>query len=210
MSERDWSAVDVTGDPRLLLGRRKSSKKFEVHRVDVHEDLFDELREIAQAALDELSEREPKPYSTFGATTSDDYFDVEVSDIPRRRDKRKKEEDPEAYEIASALQMIAETDDHPTMDADQLREANPSLYAIAFESQGQYVGFIRNRNPQNVIKPGLRYLQYGDTLRGRASRCRCSVQLVGHRSSVSACSMASCLSASASSRRRRALSNQGR
>lgn len=165
MSERDWSAVDITGDPRLLLGRRKGSKRFDVHRVDVHEDLFDDLRAIAQEALDQLSEREAKTYSTFGAMTRDDYFDVDVSDIPQRRDGRRKEDDPEAYEIASALKMISETDNHPTMDADQLRDANPSLYAISFDSHGEYVGFIRNRNPRNVVKPGLRYLQYGDTLK---------------------------------------------
>lgn len=165
MSQRDWSKVDLTGDPRLLLARRKSSKKLDVYRVDLHEDLFGDLRAIGVAALKELARRDAKPYSAFGAATGDDYFDLDVADIPERRDRRKKEDDPEAHEVASALQMIADTDDHPTMSADDLREAEPSLYAIVFESGGDYIGFVRNRNPQSIIKPGLRYLQYGDTLK---------------------------------------------
>src|SRR6266571_2385935 len=86
-------------------------------------------------------------------------------DIPQRRDKRKREEDPEAYEIASALAMIRECDRHPPMNAEKLRDADPSLYAIVFESGGEYVGFVRNVSPRRPVKPGLRYLQYGDTLR---------------------------------------------
>jgi hypothetical protein len=162
---RDWTETDLSGDPRLLLGQRKSSKKIEVHQVQLHEDLFGDLRSIAQSAIEELRRRDAKPYSTFASKTGDDYFDVDVSDIPRRRDMRKREDDPEAYEIASALAMIADTDDHPVMTAEELREADPSLYAIVFESEGDYVGFIRNSPPRRAVRPGLRYFQYGETLR---------------------------------------------
>lgn len=165
MTERDWTQTDLSGEPRLLLGQRKSSKKIEVHRVDVHQELFEDLRSIAQTAIAELERRDPKAYSIFASKTGDDYFDVDVSDIPQRRDKRKKEDDPEAWEIASALSMVAECDDHPRMTAEQLRAADPSLYAIVFESQGEYIGFVRNSPPRRRIKPGLRYLQYGDTLK---------------------------------------------
>lgn len=160
-----WDGVDLAGQPRLLLGQRKSSKKIEVYRVEVHQELFDDLRSIAQGAIVELQRREAKPYSTFASKTSDDYFDVEVSDIPQRRNKRKREEDPEASEIASALVMIADCDDHPVMTAAELRNADPSLYAIVFEGHGDYVGFIRNAPPRRPLKPGLKYLQYGDTLK---------------------------------------------
>lgn len=161
----DWGVVDVSGDPRLLLGQRKASRRIEVHRVDVHQDLHEDLRSIAQLALDELQQREPKTYSTFASKTSDDYFDVDVSDIPQRRDRRKREDDPEAYEIASALAMVAECDNHPVMSADELRSADPTLYAIVFETQAKYVGFIRNSSPKRPVRPGLKYLQYGNVLK---------------------------------------------
>jgi hypothetical protein len=165
VTTRDWTQTDISGQPRLLLGQRKSSKKIEVHRIQLHQDLFDDLRSIAQSAIAELERRDAKPYSTFASKTGDDYFDVDVSDIPRRRDMRRREDDPEAYEIASALAMIADTDTHPVMTAEELRDADPSLYAIVFESDGDYVGFIRNSPPRRPVRPGLRYLQYGDTLR---------------------------------------------
>jgi hypothetical protein len=160
-----WDGVDLAGEPRLLLGQRKGSKKIEVHRIEVHQELFEDLRSIAQGAIAELQRREAKPYSTFASKTGDDYFDVEVTDIPQRRNRRKREDDPEAYEIASALAMIADCDDHPVMTAPELRNADPSLYAIVFEGNGDYVGFIRNASPRRPVKPGLKYLQYGDTLK---------------------------------------------
>lgn len=97
--------------------------------------------------------------------TGDDYFDVDVSDIPQRRNKRKREEDPQAYEIASALKMISDCDHHPVVSAEQLREAEPTLYAIVFESNEKYVGFVRNASPRRRVRPGLKYLQYGNALK---------------------------------------------
>lgn len=45
----EWNGVDLAGEPRFLLGRRKSSKTIEVRRVDVHQDLFDDLRRLLKA-----------------------------------------------------------------------------------------------------------------------------------------------------------------
>jgi hypothetical protein len=165
MTQRDWAQTDVSGQPRLLLGERKPSKKVEVHRVELHHELLGDLRAIAQTAVAELGRREAKPYSPFAAKTSDDYFDVDLSDIPNWHDKRRREDDPEAYEMASILAMVAQCDSHPPMTPDQLRRANPTLYAIVFEDTTGYVGFIRNVSPRRILKPGLKYLQYGDTLK---------------------------------------------
>lgn len=165
MTKRDWTHTDLSGQPRLLLGQRKSSKRIEVHRVELHEDLFGDLRSIASSAIAEVQRRDPRPYFTFASKTGDDYFDVDVSDIPERRDLRKREDDPEAYEIASALTMVAECDAHSVMTAEELRHADPNLYAIVFEQDGDYVGFVRNASPRRPVRAGLRYLQYGDTLK---------------------------------------------
>jgi hypothetical protein len=73
MTRRDWTEMDVSGQPRLLLGQRKSSKKIMVHRVELHQDLFDDLCSIAQGAVAELERGDAKPYSTFASKTGDDY-----------------------------------------------------------------------------------------------------------------------------------------
>lgn len=165
MAGGNWAQTDISGKLRLLLGQRKSSKQIEAHRVELHEDLFDDLRSIASRAIADIQHRDAKPYFTFATKTSDDYFDVDISDIPRRRNQRKREEDPEAHEIASALTMIADCDSHPAMNAEQLRHADPTLYAIVFEKGGDYVGFVRNISPRRPVRPGLRYFQYGNTLK---------------------------------------------
>lgn len=162
---KDWTKTNLSGPPRLLLGRRKSSKKIDVHRVEVHENVFEDFRDIAKYTIIELKRRDPKPYSAFAGKDPDDYFDIDTDDIPRRKDRRKREDDPEAWEIASTLAMVADCDQHPTLTAEELRQAASSLYAIVFEHGGEYVGFIKCVSPKRAIKPGWKYLQYGDTLR---------------------------------------------
>lgn len=162
----DWRDVNVDGDPRFVLGWRGGTKKIKAQRVDVGEDLFDELRSIARSALDAIEEREAKPYAPFGAITKDDYFDIDVTDLPRKRDRRKREDDPAAYSLSSAITMITATDEHAVMTAEELRECKPpDLYAIVFKSKHEYVGFVRNVSPQKPLKPGWKFLRYGDTLR---------------------------------------------
>lgn len=162
----DWSDVHIQGDPRFLLGWRGGTKRIKAQRVDVGGDLFDELRWIARSALDGLEQREPKPYAPFGAITKDDYFDIDVTQLPRKRDRRKREDDPEAYSVSSMITMVTAADDHPVMTAEDLRQCkSPSLYAIVFESRYGFVGFVRNVSPRKPLQPGWKFLRYGDTLR---------------------------------------------
>jgi hypothetical protein len=162
----DWTNVDLSGDPRMLLGRRTSAKRVDLHRVEVDAGLFEDLRLIAASALEELARRDAKTYSEFGHATSDDYFEIEVSELPMRRDGRKREDDPKAFRPASALDMTVNADSYPTLDAEELRDFKADLYVLAFEDGADgYVCFVRKRSPQRPIKPGLRFLQYGDTLR---------------------------------------------
>jgi hypothetical protein len=165
MTDRNWADVDLSGTPRLLLGRRPASKRIEVHRVEIHQDLFPALREIAGSALAELEQREPKAYSAFGSMTSDDYFDVDVTEIPRRIDRRGKETDASAHEIATALEMVEMTDQHHPMSRAEILASKPTLYVIVFENDGEYIGFVRAASPRQRLKPGVRFLQYDDTLK---------------------------------------------
>lgn len=161
-----WSDIDLSGDPRMLLGRRTSSKRLELHRVEVDQNLFEDLRAIARSALGELDRRDAKPYSEFGHATSDDYFEIDVSDLPMRRDRRKREDHPEALQPASALNMTVDADGYPALDAEELRDFEASLYVLAFEhGDGGYICFVRKQSPRRPLKPGLRFLQFGDTLR---------------------------------------------
>jgi hypothetical protein len=164
LKERDWQRLNLTGDPRLLLAQRRG-KRIDAYRVEVHQNLFETLRDIATSAVGELERRDPKAWSPFGAMTHDDYFDVDVPGIPLKIDRRRKPDDPAAQEIASALQMVARTDEHPTVSRDQLLALKPTLYAIVFEDDGEYIGFVRAASPRSTIKPGVKFLQYDNVLK---------------------------------------------
>lgn len=164
MTERDWQSVNLTGEPRLLLAQRRG-KRIDAYRVDVHQDLFGTLRDIATNAIGELERRDPKAWSPFGAMTGDDYFDVDVPGLPLKIDRRRKADNPAAQEIASALQMVAQTDGHSTVSREQLLALKPTLYAIVFEDDGEYIGFVRATSPRTPVKPGLKFLQYDNALK---------------------------------------------
>lgn len=147
----------------MLLGRRKSSKRFDVNQVEIHQDLFSEIRSICMATLVELDRREAKGYFPFATATSDDYLVVDVSDLPKREDRRKTGD--EAFEPAAALAMIAATDEFSSLSAAELRGVTPSMYAFSFKTAEGYIGFIRNTSPRRRVDPGLRFLKFEDTLR---------------------------------------------
>lgn len=158
-----WASMDLSGQPRMLLGRRKSSKRFDVNRVEIHMDLFDEVRSICRSSLAELDSREAKPYFPFATATADDYLELDITNLPQRHDKRKKND--AALEPAAALSLVADTDRHVSLTAAELRDAAPSMYAFSFKVAEGYVGFIRNTSPRRRVNPGLRFLKFEDTLR---------------------------------------------
>jgi hypothetical protein len=147
----------------MLLGRRKGSGRFDVHQIDVHADLFEDVRAICRAALTELDRREAKPYFPFGTATTDDYLEVDVSEVPQRVDARKK---PGASsEPAAALTLVAGTDTYDSLTASELRTTSLTMYAFVFKTDEGYVGFIRNTNPHRRVTPGVRFLKFENALR---------------------------------------------
>ncbi len=163
MTEQTWQEIDLSGKPRMLVGRRKGSKRFDANQVELHADLFDEVRSICGAALAELDRREAKPYFPFAAASTDDYLVVDVTDLPGRVDRRKKAD--AAAEPAAALSLISETDSHKSLTATELRNNTLTMYAFSFKVDDGYVGFIRNTNPRRRVTPGLRFLRFENVLR---------------------------------------------
>lgn len=173
-----WETTSLDGDPRFIVGYRKASGLMDCYNIEIHRDLFPDLRQIARAALGFLGRSTGRPYAPFGALEEDEHFVLERSEIPRPVQKTKRglsrdhsrSEDAnspdELFGVAEALRIIDETDHHPVLSAADLREASRfNLYAISFHIGNSFMGFIRQANPRRSLRPGLRYLQYGDTLK---------------------------------------------
>lgn len=163
MTDGGWQTIDLSGKPRMLVARRTSSKKFWANQVELHADLFDEIRGICTAALAELDRRDAKPYAPFAAASRDDYLEVDVSGLPRRIDHRRRND--AVGEPAALLALIEGVDSLESLSASQLRASTPSMYAFVFETDDGFVGFVRNASPRRVVKPGLRYLRFENVLR---------------------------------------------
>ncbi len=164
MTQHTWQELNLSGKPRMLVGRRKASKRFEANQVELHADLFAEVRGICRATLAELDRREAKPYFPFAAPSSDDYLEIDITGLPERVDRRKA--DDAETEPASALSLVAYTDRHHPLTASELRRARLTMYAFSFKLEDGYVGFIRNANPRRRLTPGVRFLRFENALRG--------------------------------------------
>lgn len=156
-----WPELSLEADPRLVVGFRKGSGLIDCHRVQIHEDTFHEFRQIATEAISRISNLTRRPYDYFGALEEDEFFALANSDIPIPS-----QQTPGSEETASALRIVAQTDQHPLLPPDRLRTGMKlNLYMISFPTPSGFLGFIRQTGPQRSIKPGIRYFQYGDTLK---------------------------------------------
>ena len=174
-----WQTTSLDSDPRFIVGYRKTSGLMDCYVMELHQDLFRDLREIGRASLDYLGRSTERPYAPFGALEEDQYFVLKRNDIPRPVQTRKRRglardnarsagdtSPDELHGVAEALRIIDETDQHPVLSPADLHEASRfNLYAISFHVSNGFFGFIRQANPRRSLKPGLRYLQYGDTLK---------------------------------------------
>ena len=169
----------LDNDPRFIVGYRKPSGLMDCYMIDIHQDLFEDFREIGRDTLDYLGRSTERPYAPFGALEDDQYFTLERSDVPSpaptgnegglaRNDSRLADDTTphQLHGVAEALRIIDETDQHPVLPpADLHSKSKLNFYAISFQIDNGFVGFIRQTNPRRSLKPGLRYLQYGDTLK---------------------------------------------
>ena len=156
-----WPELNLNEDPRLVVGFRKGSGLIDCYQVQIHEDTFDEFRQIATGAISRIPNLTRRPYDYFGALEEDEYFSLANTAIPTRSRRT-----PGAEETAAALRIVAQTDQHPLLPADRLRAGlRLNFYMMSFPTPTGFLGFIRQTAPQRSVKPGLRYFQYGDTLK---------------------------------------------
>lgn len=163
MKAKKWAELDLSSKPRMIVGRRKSSKQFDAHQVEMHSDLFQDVRNICQSTLLELDRRESRPYAPFAVASGDDYLEIDVSGMPRRVDHRKRQDADS--EPAALLGLIGDVDGLASLGAAELRSSAPTMYAFAFEAAEGFIGFVRNTNPRRRVKPGYRYLRFENALR---------------------------------------------
>lgn len=160
-----WLDLRLQGDPRLIIGYRQPSGIISCRRVELHEETFRFFKEVTNNAISRIQTLTRRQYAYFGALEEDEYFFLKNSVIPERP-LLNRGRSPGTTELASAIKMVKETDNHPVLSIDELRAGKKmQLYMISYYTDLGYIGFIRKSNPQKSISSGHRYFQYGEALK---------------------------------------------
>jgi hypothetical protein len=185
--DHDWQAVDLSGDPHLVLGRRKG-RGIEAARLDVHIDLFADMREACLSALQTIATTRGRAYEPNAQIeTGEEHFLFSVADLASLIPQPSSETNAK---VDDGLNELAESAESNVRDASPaafypallgcLRDPGslnlltrsdffrftPLFYAIMWQqSDDKWVSFIRKTNPRQFFKAGRRWCQYSDALK---------------------------------------------
>lgn len=154
MVDINWTGIDLSGDPRLIVGRRPRPKHLEAERVDVHQDAHPALREIAETAVQELADTQQRVYEPFAELEiGEEHFELQVGVGAAGADG------------AELPRLISVVDELTSVDARDLKEQQNLFYALCWTSSAGVTGFVRQTDPVRVLRHGRRFFQYQDALR---------------------------------------------
>jgi hypothetical protein len=187
-----WRAVDLSRDPHLVLGKRRG-RGIEGLRVEVHRDLFEDMRLVCSASLDAIFSSTGRQYEPYAELErGEEYFELAVADIPQSPPSARRasstvggaEEDkvtiPDTATVGQAastaaggretaaalLATLQEPGRLRVIDSDEFLNLSPLFYSVCWQQDGRsWVSFIRKTNPRQFFKAGRRWWQYGDTLK---------------------------------------------
>lgn len=149
-----WAGIGLTGDPRLIVGRRPRAKHLQADRVELHQDTFPVLREIAHEALGALDRSTSRSYEPYAELEiGEEHFELDIAG----------DETADAP-VADLTHLIRIADDLPSVDARNLAEQNNLFYAICWPSSAGATGFVTKTDPARAVRHG-RFFQYRDALR---------------------------------------------
>lgn len=163
-----WSTIDLTPEPRLLAGWRTSHKRLEAQRFRLHEDVFGDLRGICAHALSNLNTWVERPYEPFAAAETNEFFAIDIGDLPTHppiHPAPTATPGSIAGDLADLVRLVRNVDGLDMIPRADIDEGGYSFYAICFpQASNGMVGFVTKSDPFVVLRTGLRYYKYGDTL----------------------------------------------
>ncbi len=155
MVDINWTEIDLSGDPRLIVGRRPRPKQLEAERVDVHHDAHPVLRQIAVTALQELADTQRRLYEPFAELeVGEEHFELQVG-----------AGGDGAGDGAELPHLMSVVDELASVDARDLKDQSNLFYALCWSSGAGVTGFVRQTDPVRVLRHGRRFFQYEDALR---------------------------------------------
>jgi len=178
-----WANISLDGDPILVVGRRPQAKTLAGFIVDLHEDTFGAIREIAQATIEEITHCEPVEWHPNAVIEEGEQYlrlNVEGLPSPPRSGRRRKsarvapadaEVSPQLQEAAALLRLVLAPGELTNLHPAQLQEDDFRFYAVVWErgDAGQPVAFVSEYNPLLVLHRANSWFRFDGTLRLAAS-----------------------------------------
>lgn len=161
-----WLAVETNFPPLLIVGWRPRPRQLSAAVVDLHIDTFDELRLVAQHALDTLASSQAIPFDHEAHPEErEEYIQRAITDLPTAVGLGGSAEGS-TDDSAGLIQIVKECDGLQSIEAGQLSEGHFTFYGIIYsQSDGEMVGFIRAVNPVRVMRKAAFWGRYSGSLR---------------------------------------------
>ncbi|MGV1048846.1 MAG: hypothetical protein ACOYD4_10035 [Solirubrobacterales bacterium] len=153
-----WQGEELSGDPILLIGLRDKQRRLEGFRINVNQNLHDDLRRVAEDALARVRAMEAVPYTPYVGAEDGEYLSLatEALVLPKTSGGETTKGQDEAVETATLVSMIAQSDEAKEMGAGQLTERLDAgdfyLQAICLEGNDGRVGFVTKAQKTQVLE----------------------------------------------------------
>ena len=164
-----WEAIDLSGDPRFVAGWRSGGKRLDAHRFKLHNEVFPTLRDLCTPALDFAKEAQGRPFEPFAGLEEGEQYSVQdISALPPRPPTKQSpaaESGTSEQDTADLVRLIRVGDALDEATREDMDERRYSFYAICWPMQSTMIGFVSKSSPIATLQPGVRYFQYGETLK---------------------------------------------
>jgi hypothetical protein len=151
----DWSQIDLSGDPVLVVGLREKPGIVKGYRVTVDRNVIPGFLEVATETLDRLSAMTPVEYTPYVDPQEDEYLTLSPQALVVTSEEPAGEGVPtQRQQTAHLLDLVRQADVLPELGAGQLidRLKEFAVQAICPISDGDRIGFVTKASARQVMK----------------------------------------------------------
>ena len=157
----NWPEIKLDSDPILVVLIRGDQRQLTGRRVSIDQNVFDELRQVAQATADRAVQMDAVPYTPYVGLDENEYLTLARSLlVPKSTSKQTTEAnaDASADETVGLLGIVDRAEYWPSMGAGAVQSVPEDAFAgqaICFGDGQSRIGFVTRTNPRKVLKRSL-------------------------------------------------------
>lgn len=170
----DWDGLDLSGDPILIVGRRSKPRTLEAYVVDLHDETFPTMRDIATTTTAQLPGRDPLPWHpNADMVPGEQYLTIDINDLPSPPGRTQTSSDgadlavPPLADAADLIRLVLAPGELDNLNPADLGQERFRFYAIAWEAgdNGEPVAFVSEYDPATVLRKASSYFRFDGALR---------------------------------------------